>query len=69
MDTRPVNPDVQIERIRALFKESERTTKPRRTGIGKFLHSLAERMSQPQKKIIMRRVLETDPPRGNVIKL
>jgi len=66
MNINPSNPDVQIERIRALFEEINRTPESKRKGIGKFLHSLAERMSQPQKKVIMKRVLEAEPPKKNV---
>jgi hypothetical protein len=67
MDTQPPNPDEQIEHIRALFEEINRIRQPERKGIGKFLHNLAERMSQPQKKVIMKRVLEAEPPKNNVI--
>jgi hypothetical protein len=63
MDTQPPSPEQQIENIRALFEEINRTPEPKRKGIGKFLHSLAERMSQPQKKVIMKRVLEAEPPK------
>jgi hypothetical protein len=61
MDTQPPSPEQQIENIRALFEEINRTPEPKRKGIGKFLHSLAERMSQPQKKVIMKRVMEAEP--------
>ena len=66
MDTKPSNPDIQIQRIRALFDEINRTPEPKRKGLGKFLHSLAERLSQPQKKVIMKRVLEAEPPKKSV---
>jgi hypothetical protein len=67
MDTQPPTPDQQIENIRALFEEINRIPQPERKGIGKFLHNLAEKMSQPRKKVIMKRVLEAEPPKGNVI--
>jgi hypothetical protein len=67
MDTQPPNPDKQIEHIRALFEEINKTHKFERKGIGKFLHNLAERMSQPQKKVIMKRVLEAEPRKNNII--
>jgi hypothetical protein len=63
MDTQPPNPEQQIENIRGLFQEINRTPEPKRKGIGKLLHRLAERMSQPQKKVIMKRVLEAEPPK------
>ena len=66
MDTQTPNPEQQIENIRALFEEINRTPVPQRRGIGKFLHSLAERMSQPQKKVIMMRVLEAEPPKKDL---
>jgi len=66
MDTQPPSPEQQIENIRALFEEINRTPVPQRRGIGKFLHSLAERMSQPQKKVIMMRVLEAEPPKKDL---
>lgn len=67
MDTQPPTPDQQIEHIHALFEEINLIPEPKRKGIGKFLHNLAEKMSQPQKKVIMKRVLEAEPPNGNVI--
>jgi hypothetical protein len=54
-----LNPDEQIERIRDLFAQLDQPTP--RQGLGKFLHNLAERMSRPKKKIIMRRVREAEP--------
>jgi hypothetical protein len=68
MDIQTPNPDQQIENIRALFEEINRKPEPKRKGIGKFLHNLAERMSQPQRKVIMKRVLEAEPPKKSVIK-
>ena len=67
MDTQPPNPDQQIEHIRELFEEINRIPERERKGIGKFLHNLAQRMSQPQRKVIMKRVMEAEPPKGNVI--
>jgi hypothetical protein len=67
MDTQPPNPDQQIEHIRALFEEMDRIPQPERKGIGRFLHNLAQRMSQPKKKVIMKRVLEAEPPKNNII--
>ena len=63
MDTRPLSPDQQIEHIRALFEEINRTRVPKRKGIGEFLRNLAERISRPQKKVIMKRVSEAAPPK------
>jgi hypothetical protein len=54
-----LDPDEQIERIRVLFAQLDQPA-PRR-GLGKFLHNLAERLSRPQKKVIMRRVREAEP--------
>jgi hypothetical protein len=66
MDTQPPNPDQQMENIRALFEQINRTPQPERKGLGKFLHSLAQRMSQPKKKVIMKRVAEAEPSKKNV---
>jgi hypothetical protein len=67
MDTLPPNPDQQIEHIRELFEEINKIPQRQPRGIGRFFHNLAQRMSQPQKKIIMKRVLEAEPPKRNVI--
>jgi hypothetical protein len=61
MDTKTPNPDEQIDHIRAMFEEINKIQEPQRKGLGKFLHNLAQRMSQPQKKVIMKWVREAEP--------
>jgi hypothetical protein len=56
--------DDQIARIRALFEAADQAPPPPR-GFRKLLHDLAERISRPQKKIIMKRVRDAAPPDKN----
>jgi hypothetical protein len=44
-----------------MFEEINKIQEPQRKGLGKFLHNLAQRMSQPQKKVIMKWVREAEP--------